>query len=82
MKATRFRDRFEHQFGVEMFNAFNHPQFAGPASSIGASNAGVISSLLFGTPMRQIQLAMNPVDPRPIPPPGVNQLRLYDQEFG
>ena len=58
VKSTRFLDRFEHQFRLEMFNAFNHPLFAGPASSIGASNAGVISSLLFGTPMRQIQLAM------------------------
>ncbi len=58
MKNTRFKERFEHQFKVEMFNAFNRPQFAGPGSTIGTASAGVISSLLYNTPMRQIQLAM------------------------
>jgi hypothetical protein len=58
VKNTRFRERFEHQFKVEMFNAFNHPQFAPPAATIGTASAGVISSLLHNTPMRQIQLAM------------------------
>jgi hypothetical protein len=42
----------------EFFNAFNHPQFSGPGSSIGTASAGVISSLLYNTPMRQIQVAM------------------------
>jgi hypothetical protein len=41
-----------------MFNAFNHAQFANPAATIGTASAGVISSLLFGTPMRQMQIAM------------------------
>ena len=62
VKVTRFRERFEHQFKVEFFNAFNHPQFntptASPSNVIGAAGAGVISSLLFNSPMRQIQLAM------------------------
>lgn len=58
VKNTRFKERFEHQFKVEMFNALNHPQFAGPGATIGAASAGVISSLLYNTPMRQIQLAM------------------------
>jgi hypothetical protein len=58
VKNTRFKERFEHQFKIEMFNALNHPQFAGPGSTIGAATAGVISSLLYNTPMRQIQLAM------------------------
>jgi hypothetical protein len=58
VKVTRFRERFEHQFKVEFFNALNHPQFAAPANSIGAPNTGVISSLLFNSPMRQIQLVM------------------------
>jgi hypothetical protein len=58
VKNTRFRERFQHQFRVELFNAFNTPQFAAPASTIGAAGAGVISALLFNTPMRQIQLAM------------------------
>jgi hypothetical protein len=57
-KLTRFGERFEHQFRCEIFNAFNHPQFANPASVIGTANAGVITSLLFNTPMRQIQFAM------------------------
>lgn len=59
VKVTRFRERFEHQFKVEFFNALNHPQFGhDPGRVIGAANAGVISNLLFNSPMRQIQLAM------------------------
>ena len=58
VKNTRFRDRFEHQLKFEFFNALNHPQFAGPGSTIGTATAGVISSLLYNTPMRQIQIAM------------------------
>jgi len=57
-KRTRFAERFEHQLKFEFFNAFNHPQFAAPGNTIGTANAGVISSLLFNTPMRQIQIAM------------------------
>jgi hypothetical protein len=58
VKRTRFLERFEHQIKAEFFNAFNHPQFGAPGTTIGTANAGVISSLLFNTPMRQIQLAM------------------------
>ncbi len=58
VKVTRFRERFEYQFKVEFFNALNQPQFAAPGNNIRSSNAGVISSLLFNNPMRQIQLAM------------------------
>src|SRR6266704_1659320 len=38
--------------------SFNHPQFAGPGSTIGTATAGIISSLQYNTPMRQIQIAM------------------------
>ena len=58
VKNTRFKERFEHQFKVEMFNALNHPHFGAPGSTIGTATAGVISSLLYQTHMRQIQLAM------------------------
>ena len=58
VKKTQFRERFQHQLRFELFNAFNTPQFAAPASTIGAAGAGVISSLLYNSPMRQIQLAM------------------------
>lgn len=58
VKVTRFRDRFEHQFKVEFFNAFNHAQFANPGNTIGTASAGVISSLLFGATARQIQAVM------------------------
>jgi hypothetical protein len=57
VKVTRF-GRLEHELRVEAFNALNHPQFANPGSVIGSANAGVISSLLFGSPMRQVQVAM------------------------
>lgn len=58
VKKTRFSERFEHQFRAELFNAFNHPQFGRPGTTLGAGDQGVISSLLFNTPMRQIQFAM------------------------
>lgn len=58
VKVTKFRERFEHQFKVEFFNAFNHAQFAAPGTTIGTASAGVISSLLFGATGRQIQAAM------------------------
>ncbi len=58
IKNTRVFERFEHQFRVEAFNALNHPQFGAPGRTLGAADQGVISSLLFNTPMRQVQLAM------------------------
>jgi hypothetical protein len=58
VKNTRFKERFEHQFKVEFFNALNHAQFANPGNTIGTGAAGTISSLLFGATARQIQLAM------------------------
>ena len=58
VKITKFRDRFEHQFKVEFFNAFNHAQFANPGNTIGTGTAGVISSLLFGATGRQVQAVM------------------------
>ncbi|MFN7929498.1 MAG: hypothetical protein U0Y68_16445 [Blastocatellia bacterium] len=58
VKNTRFKDRFEHQFKVEFFNAFNHAQFANPSATIGTAAAGTITSLLFGATARQIQVAM------------------------
>jgi hypothetical protein len=57
IKNTRFFERFEHQLRFEFFNALNHPQFAAPGNQLGSSSQGVISSLLFGSSMRQIQLA-------------------------
>ncbi|MBI1763277.1 MAG: carboxypeptidase regulatory-like domain-containing protein [Acidobacteria bacterium] len=58
VKNTRFKERFEHQLKFEFFNAFNHAQFANPGNTIGTAAAGTISSLLFGSTARQIQVAM------------------------
>ena len=58
VKNTRLTERVNHQFKFELFNALNHAQFAQPGNSIGTGSAGVISSLLFTTPMRQIQFVM------------------------
>ena len=61
IKRTRIGERFEHQFRLEMFNVVNHPQFQASddaTRTLGNASAGVLSSLLFGSSMRQIQLAM------------------------
>jgi len=42
-------------YAFEFFNAFNHPQFAAPANTIGNSNQGVISALLFGATARRFR---------------------------
>jgi hypothetical protein len=47
--------RYNAQFRVEMFGAFNTPQFNGPGATVGNSNFGVIGGA-GGT--RQIQLAL------------------------
>jgi hypothetical protein len=43
-------------FRSEFFNAFNHPQFNLPASSIGSAGVGQISAT--ARPSRQIQFAL------------------------
>jgi hypothetical protein len=50
------RERASLQFRVELFNAFNHPQFGDPNGVIGAQLAGVISSTIVD--QRQIQLGL------------------------
>jgi hypothetical protein len=60
IKRTKVTERVEHQFRLEMFNFVNHPQFQvdqGPRT-IGNAQQGVLQALLFGSSMRQIQLAM------------------------
>ncbi len=65
VKAVRI-GRFQPEFRLEAFNAFNRPQFARPTgfsttgagATIGSASVGVISSLEFNEPMRQIQLAL------------------------
>ncbi len=56
VKNTRLgaSDRFNTQFRLEMFNAFNHPILAGPDANVNDANFGVITS--FANSSRQIQL--------------------------
>lgn len=55
-KKFSLGERRELNFRAEFFNAFNHPQFGLPASSIGAGNVATITSTLRQN--RQIQLAL------------------------
>jgi hypothetical protein len=55
-KDFAYSDRFKVQFRTEAFNLFNTPQFGLPNASIGAPNAGTITSTV-GNP-RQLQLAL------------------------
>jgi hypothetical protein len=48
--------RLNIQYRLEMFNAFNTPQFAVPGTVVGTANFGVISGV--AVPPRQIQMAL------------------------
>ena len=56
-KDFKLRERTSLQFRTEIFNILNHPNFGIPASSLGASTFGVISSTANYLP-RNIQLAL------------------------
>jgi hypothetical protein len=66
-KQFKFSERYSMQFRAEFFNAFNHPNFSNPNSSINSSNFGKVTSTLApilgadsggpGDP-REIQLAL------------------------
>ena len=55
-KKFLFTEMRQVLFRAEFFNAFNHPQFNIPASTIGATGVGTISST--ARPSRQIQFAL------------------------
>jgi hypothetical protein len=50
------REGMRLEFRAEAFNAFNHPQFAGPSTTANTSDFGVISGLV--APPRQMQLGL------------------------
>ncbi len=56
LKNFRFAERYNLQLRGEIFNAANHPNFAGPNSYINTPSAGTISSTT--TTSRQIQIGM------------------------
>jgi hypothetical protein len=56
IKKIPLRESRHLVFRAEFFNAFNTPQFALPAATIGATGVGTISSTL--RPSRQIQFAL------------------------
>ncbi len=55
-KKFLFTETRQLWFRAEFFNAFNHPQFLVPASTIGANGVGTISGT--ARPARQIQFAL------------------------
>jgi hypothetical protein len=55
-KKFLFTEARQLWFRAELFNAFNHPQFLLPASTIGSTGVGSISAT--ARPSRQIQFAL------------------------
>lgn len=55
-RGFRLSERFELSFRAEAFNLLNTPQFGLPNSTVGATNAGFIESVI--NPERQLQLAL------------------------
>jgi hypothetical protein len=55
-KTTRIREGQSVQFRAEFFNAFNHPQFALPNSSLNGGSPGQITSTSVSP--RILQLAL------------------------
>ena len=55
-KRFRLREQRELTFRTEVFNAFNTPQFALPAATVGSGNIATITSTARAN--RQIQLAL------------------------
>lgn len=55
-KKFLFSEARQVWFRAEFFNAPNHPQFAMPAATIGATGVGTIAAT--ARPSRQIQFAL------------------------
>ncbi len=64
IKKTKITERFSHEFRVEAFDLFNHPNFGQPGrvAQVGSTTFGIISSTRFPVgdsgSARQIQFAM------------------------
>lgn len=56
VKNTVFHDRYRLEFRAEFFNAFNHPSFGNPNTTVGSPSFGVITSTR--TNNRQIQFGL------------------------
>jgi hypothetical protein len=55
-KNFTITERVKAQFQAEFFNVFNHPVYNNPSNCIDCSGSGTITSLLYGTSMRQMQI--------------------------
>ena len=55
LRDFRVSERFRAQIRGEVYNAFNHPSFGLPGSTLGAPGFGVIDNAL---PARRVQLAL------------------------
>jgi Carboxypeptidase regulatory-like domain/TonB dependent receptor len=53
---SNIREGMRLEFRAESFNTFNHPQFAGPNTTVGDSNFGLITSTISSA--RELQLAL------------------------
>ncbi len=53
---SKFREGMRMEFRAESFNTFNHPQFAGPDTTVGSSTYGQITSTINSS--RELQVAL------------------------
>ncbi len=58
LKDTHLMERLNMQFRAEIFNIFNHPQFATPTSTLGNASFGQSTQTVTSTSERQIQFGL------------------------
>lgn len=57
-KTFAFAEKYRFSLRAEAYNVFNHTNLANPADNVTAGNAGLITSIAFGSSMRRMQYGL------------------------